>query len=44
MPLAVLAIPFRIALTRVMPIAEEGKAHRRLGSPNWRAASEEHAG
>ena len=36
-------IPFGLTLTRVSPIAatEEGEAHRRLGPPNWRGASEE---
>ncbi len=35
-------IPFGLTLTRVSPIAAtEEDAHRRLGPPNWRGASEE---
>ncbi len=34
-------IPFGLTLTRVSPIAVTEDAHRRLGPPNWRGASEE---
>ena len=42
MPLAALAIPFRLTPTRVSLIAvTEVDAHRRLDPPNRRGASEE---
>ena len=43
MPQPALAIPFRLTPTRVSLIAvTEEDAHRRLGPPNRRGASEEH--